>query len=197
MHCYNCGKEIDDKAVVCVGCGVAVKPVKPQEKKLSGLQIAAYILFGLQLLAFIGLGLQYDFGVVGTVIGYLAFTIVGVICLVVDNKKTKGVVSEGKGVKQEQLVSQEKKPMENASEFSLGLGIFSLLISVVIGISAGFAESPLSLLFMLFPLAMNVVGLKLGSLAVSNNKNANAGIGLNILSLLVIVIATIVVLITA
>lgn len=27
MFCTNCGAEIDDKAVVCVKCGVAVKPV--------------------------------------------------------------------------------------------------------------------------------------------------------------------------
>lgn len=26
MFCTNCGAEIDDKAVVCVKCGVAVKP---------------------------------------------------------------------------------------------------------------------------------------------------------------------------
>lgn len=25
MFCVNCGKEIDDKAVICVNCGVAVK----------------------------------------------------------------------------------------------------------------------------------------------------------------------------
>ncbi len=25
MFCYNCGKEIDDKAVVCVNCGVETK----------------------------------------------------------------------------------------------------------------------------------------------------------------------------
>ncbi|MCM1368616.1 MAG: baculoviral IAP repeat-containing protein [Roseburia sp.] len=24
MYCYNCGKQIDDKAVICVNCGVAV-----------------------------------------------------------------------------------------------------------------------------------------------------------------------------
>jgi uncharacterized membrane protein YhaH (DUF805 family) len=27
MFCYNCGKEIDDKAVICVHCGVPVKPI--------------------------------------------------------------------------------------------------------------------------------------------------------------------------
>ena len=26
MFCTNCGAEIDDKAVVCVKCGVAVRP---------------------------------------------------------------------------------------------------------------------------------------------------------------------------
>jgi len=26
MFCRNCGKQIDDKAVICVGCGVPVKP---------------------------------------------------------------------------------------------------------------------------------------------------------------------------
>lgn len=25
MYCSNCGKEIDDKAVICVGCGCATK----------------------------------------------------------------------------------------------------------------------------------------------------------------------------
>lgn len=24
MYCQNCGKEIDDKAVICIGCGCAV-----------------------------------------------------------------------------------------------------------------------------------------------------------------------------
>jgi len=35
MFCENCGKEIDDKAVFCVGCGcstVQVKKVQPKEK---------------------------------------------------------------------------------------------------------------------------------------------------------------------
>lgn len=27
MFCTNCGAEINDKAAVCVKCGVAVKPV--------------------------------------------------------------------------------------------------------------------------------------------------------------------------
>jgi hypothetical protein len=36
MFCYNCGKEIDEKAVVCVGCGVAVNKKRvPHREKLS------------------------------------------------------------------------------------------------------------------------------------------------------------------
>ena len=32
MYCYNCGKDIDDKAVICVNCGVMVSefPQKPK-----------------------------------------------------------------------------------------------------------------------------------------------------------------------
>ena len=30
MYCRNCGKEIDDKAAVCIHCGVATKDPEPQ-----------------------------------------------------------------------------------------------------------------------------------------------------------------------
>ncbi len=33
MFCYNCGKEIDDKAVVCVHCGVETKNMKSNTDK--------------------------------------------------------------------------------------------------------------------------------------------------------------------
>lgn len=32
MYCPNCGKQIDDRAVVCVGCGVPVTPMASQLK---------------------------------------------------------------------------------------------------------------------------------------------------------------------
>ncbi len=32
MFCYNCGKEVNDKAVVCVHCGCAIKQDKVTEK---------------------------------------------------------------------------------------------------------------------------------------------------------------------
>lgn len=31
MYCQNCGKEIDDKAVVCVHCGVETTPLYPAQ----------------------------------------------------------------------------------------------------------------------------------------------------------------------
>ena len=33
MICKNCGKEVDDKAVICVNCGYSLKPKKPIFKK--------------------------------------------------------------------------------------------------------------------------------------------------------------------
>ena len=33
MFCYNCGKEIDDKAVVCVHCGVETKNMKSNDDR--------------------------------------------------------------------------------------------------------------------------------------------------------------------
>lgn len=39
MYCSNCGKEIDDKAVVCVHCGCATNNSinKPQKSLLTAL----------------------------------------------------------------------------------------------------------------------------------------------------------------
>lgn len=33
MFCYNCGKEIDAKAVVCINCGVETKNMKSNTDK--------------------------------------------------------------------------------------------------------------------------------------------------------------------
>lgn len=40
--CYNCGNEVDEKAVVCVKCGVAIEPVT--NKKGSGKSITSLVL---------------------------------------------------------------------------------------------------------------------------------------------------------
>lgn len=46
MYCKNCGKEVDDNAVVCVHCGVALKdlstPAAPV-RKVNGLAIAGFV----------------------------------------------------------------------------------------------------------------------------------------------------------
>lgn len=39
MFCKNCGREIDDKAVFCIHCGVAIDKVK----KINGLGLAGFV----------------------------------------------------------------------------------------------------------------------------------------------------------
>ncbi len=80
MFCRNCGKEIDDKAVFCVHCGVAVTPVAapsaasaPADKKaVNGFAIAGLVL------SLIGLfGGNYGF-LVPSILG-LIFGIIGMV----------------------------------------------------------------------------------------------------------------------
>ena len=54
MFCKNCGKEIDDNAVVCPNCGVQVKDYKSETeagkvKRINGLGIAAFVVSILSL----------------------------------------------------------------------------------------------------------------------------------------------------
>lgn len=44
MFCKNCGKEIDDKAVVCVNCGAAVQGNSVEDKVSVGLCILSFII---------------------------------------------------------------------------------------------------------------------------------------------------------
>jgi DNA-directed RNA polymerase subunit RPC12/RpoP len=43
MYCYNCGKKIDEKAVVCVHCGVYTINVLVK-KKTKGKSVASFVL---------------------------------------------------------------------------------------------------------------------------------------------------------
>ena len=47
-YCSNCGKELDDKAVVCPACGVQVAPFTQSEPKpyetLAGITIVGFVL---------------------------------------------------------------------------------------------------------------------------------------------------------
>lgn len=43
MFCKNCGKEIDDRATVCVHCGVPVTVEEVEKRKVNGLAIAGFV----------------------------------------------------------------------------------------------------------------------------------------------------------
>jgi TM2 domain-containing membrane protein YozV len=47
MFCKNCGGEIDDKAVVCIKCGVANSPIGELDKSTKSR--VAYVLLGIFL----------------------------------------------------------------------------------------------------------------------------------------------------
>ena len=59
MFCKNCGKEIDDKAAICVHCGVAV------EKKSENSETNVLAIVGFVLSFFIALA-----GLICSIIGY-------------------------------------------------------------------------------------------------------------------------------
>ena len=52
MYCRNCGKQIDDNAVLCVNCGVPTRKFNllqqemnvVQEKKVNGLGVAGFVI---------------------------------------------------------------------------------------------------------------------------------------------------------
>lgn len=46
MFCKNCGKEIDDKAVICVHCGVATKDSPSDEKTFTATLLLCLFLGG-------------------------------------------------------------------------------------------------------------------------------------------------------
>ena len=73
MFCKNCGKEIDDRAVVCPNCGVQVGTVAPAENKTTVLAIVGFIF------AFI-------------------MPIVGLICSIIGRNKAPECGGNGKGL---------------------------------------------------------------------------------------------------
>lgn len=44
MFCKNCGKEIDDKAAICVYCGVSTKAECEEKEKTNGFGIAGFVI---------------------------------------------------------------------------------------------------------------------------------------------------------
>lgn len=97
MFCKNCGKEIDDNAVVCIHCGVAVgNGVQEKPKKVNGFGIVGFILSLLSLwmgmffycavpilsviFSIVGLALSKKRRVNGLAIAGL---VIGIICLLI------------------------------------------------------------------------------------------------------------------
>ena len=79
MFCKNCGKEIDDKAEICVYCGVSVKEAKEEEKKkTNAFGIAGFVVALLSL----WLGLYFCIA-----------SIVGLVLSVVGMKNSKECTS--------------------------------------------------------------------------------------------------------
>lgn len=68
MFCKNCGKEIDDKAEICVYCGVSTKEAK-EEKKTNAFGIAGFVVSFLSLWLGIYFCIASIVGVVLSIVG--------------------------------------------------------------------------------------------------------------------------------
>lgn len=75
MFCRNCGKEINDEAVICIHCGVPVKARVQEQKsgsKLDGLGLAGMIL---GIVGAIGGNFMFCmFSLIGLILSCVAFT---------------------------------------------------------------------------------------------------------------------------
>ncbi len=101
MYCSNCGKKIDEKAVICIHCGCAVEKNIP--KRYYGKGIASMVLGILGLLfaiaAFGNLedlyeiayeGSAYQVGyAIGTVLIQSIFAIISICLAITERKKEK------------------------------------------------------------------------------------------------------------
>lgn len=104
MFCKNCGKEIDDKAAICVYCGVPTKAECEEKEKTNGFGIAGFVVSLVSLwlgsfyciasivglvLSIIGMskskvcGKCNGLAVAGLVIGIISLVIWGIIWILV------------------------------------------------------------------------------------------------------------------
>ena len=104
MYCKNCGKEVDNKAMVCPQCGVATdnfdKATAPATVKKESNTI----------------------GLVGFILSFFN-SIAGLICSIIGYKKAKELGGEGKGFSTAGIV---------ISSVSLGLGLIALIIYIIV-----------------------------------------------------------------
>jgi hypothetical protein len=103
MFCYNCGKELDDKAVVCIGCGVSVAREVPKNNSSTGKGVASFVLgilsvvfSSLLLINFIIIAMDY-YGNITTNLIFTLFTyslsITGLTLAVVERKTHKNGIN--------------------------------------------------------------------------------------------------------
>ena len=93
MYCKNCGKEIDDKAVVCIHCGCAV--ANDLSKSWIITFLLAFFLGGIGAHRFYTghimsgiLQLVLTFTVIGAFIS-IPWVLIDIICILAGNFKTK------------------------------------------------------------------------------------------------------------
>ncbi|MCM1438867.1 MAG: zinc-ribbon domain-containing protein [Roseburia sp.] len=107
MFCKNCGKEIDDKASICIYCGVATENKASndgREKKLNAFGLAGFIVS----LVSLWLGMYFC---IASIVG-LALSIVG-------------------------MVNAKKCRLNGFAIAGLVLGIISLVIWAIVWIAVG------------------------------------------------------------
>ena len=99
MYCQNCGKEIDDKAVVCPNCGVGVGNYFTQHEET--INIFAVIGFVLSFLSVIDEILCFILGYkMAKFVGYifaLFIAMAGLICSIIGCKNLAQLKGNGKG----------------------------------------------------------------------------------------------------
>lgn len=78
--CTNCGKEIDEEAIICVGCGFEFRKVKPVDE--NPVNVFGFVGIAFSLLSFF-------FGVIALVVGLIC-SIVGLF--VKKGSKTPAVI---------------------------------------------------------------------------------------------------------
>lgn len=133
MFCKNCGKEINDKAIICVNCGVAVTPLTPTvtpDQPANGtnkFNVCALLGFIFSLV-----GIVVDTSLIFTDFTLLyAFTIAGLILSIIGTVKSKKL-QNGKGFGIAGIV---------ISSVSLALLIiilfFAVIFIVLLGLSLG------------------------------------------------------------
>lgn len=133
MYCKNCGKEISDKAIVCVNCGVAVAPLTPTvtpDVNQSGDGAQKFNVCALLGFIFSLVGIVVDTSLIFTNFTLLyAFTIAGLVLSIIGTVKSKKL-QNGKGFGIAGII------ISSVSLF-LCILIYFIIFIIVLGVAAG------------------------------------------------------------